>query len=78
MLVVQTINLGPPVPKDELHMLFKPYQKLRNSRQKEGNGLGLYITKKIIEGLNGTIEHAFLESRETQFEFRVPCLRYQN
>ena len=60
MLIVRTINYGPPVPQDELHLLFRPYQKLRNSVNKQGNGLGLYISKKIIDELNGTIEHILL------------------
>ncbi len=37
------------IPRNELEEVWKPYVKLDSSRESEGNGLGLAITKRILE-----------------------------
>lgn len=71
-LVVTDKGCGIP-PKDIEH-LFEKYRRAGNAHLKkpDGNGLGLYIAKGIIEKAGGTI---WLESKEgqgTQVHFTLP------
>ena len=45
---------GPGIPADQISAVFAPYVSTRKS--KGGMGLGLFITRKIIEGHHGTID----------------------
>lgn len=51
-LIVEVSDSGPGIPKDRMHLLFKPF----NSTKKNGFGLGLPITKRIVEEHKGEIE----------------------
>ena len=46
-LKVSVANSGLHLRYEEIPSLYKPYQKLSTARNKEGTGLGLYISKKI-------------------------------
>jgi two-component system NtrC family sensor kinase len=54
---VEVYNDGRPIQRDELPMLFKKFSRLDNpdKRKVKGTGLGLYITKQIIEAHGGRI-----------------------
>ena len=41
----------------------------------DGNGLGLYISKKIIQELNGSINNRITNHNETEFYFTVEAPR---
>jgi len=43
---------------------------------KEGIGLGLYITKKMAEGLGGNITVKSLEAHYTKFTLSLPVKQY--
>lgn len=70
-LVVMFTDSGPGIPDAIKDKIFLPF--FSTKRQGEGSGLGLSITKKIIEKHNGTIK---LTSRpgETTFEIRLPMV----
>jgi signal transduction histidine kinase len=52
---LQVIDEGPGIAESDKEKIFEKY--FRGSlRQKNGTGLGLYLTKKIIRGHNGSIE----------------------
>lgn len=46
-------NVGAPILKEELPKIFKKYYRGTNSHSQEGVGIGLYLTKLIIESHNG-------------------------
>lgn len=48
-------NYGPPIDKETQKHLFEKYISSSNKFQKVGFGLGLYLSKKIIEAHNGKI-----------------------
>jgi signal transduction histidine kinase len=52
---VSVHNEGTSIPSNEVSLLFRPYSRLQNARVHQGSGLGLYITKSIIEAHNGTL-----------------------
>jgi signal transduction histidine kinase len=53
-VVISVADSGPGVPAADLPHLFEPYWMARRHR-KSGTGLGLYITKGIVEAHGGRI-----------------------
>ena len=64
---------GPGIPPAHLEQLFKDFVRLEPKRAK-GYGLGLYIVKKIIEKLDGTVGVENTENgKGTKFYFILPA-----
>jgi PAS domain S-box-containing protein len=61
---------GIGINKNELDKVFKLYYRSHNNV--DGTGLGLYITKNIVEQLNGTITVQSIENEMTQFDINLP------
>lgn len=62
---------GPGIPREEFDTIFEPYRTMTRPGQ-DGTGLGLYITKGIVEGHGG---HIWVESsvgKGTTFFFTLP------
>jgi two-component system sensor histidine kinase KdpD len=53
---IRVIDRGPGVPVAERERLFKPFQRLGDSGQSEGVGLGLAVAKGFLEAMGGEIE----------------------
>lgn len=70
-VIVSVQNEGEAIPRDKQASVFERYYQT-NGGSKQGMGLGLYITKEIIESLKGKI---WLESKHNQgnvFSFSLP------
>ncbi len=63
--VIEVCDSGVGIAASEIEHLFKPFSKLHNSARAavDGTGLGLYITKKILQLHGGDIS---VESKEGQ------------
>lgn len=53
-LRVAITDSGPGIPSAALDRIFEPY--FTTKKAGEGTGLGLYVTKRLVEGLGGRIE----------------------
>jgi two-component system sensor histidine kinase KdpD len=53
---VRVVDRGPGVPPAQRDRLFKPFQRLGDSGQSEGVGLGLAVAKGFVEAMGGEIE----------------------
>jgi signal transduction histidine kinase len=53
-----------------LHKVFDPY--FTTKQAKSGTGLGLYITKKVVEDHNGSIKVESTTGTGTVFTIRLP------
>jgi two-component system, OmpR family, sensor histidine kinase CiaH len=51
---LQVIDEGPGIPTGDKKKIFEKYYRA-NMRQQKGTGLGLYLTKKIVQQHHGTI-----------------------
>lgn len=63
---------GPGIPSEHLPKLFDRYWKGPGGRGSGGQGLGLYIARRIVEAHGGRIEVRSEEGRGTTFAFTLP------
>ncbi|MFX0020967.1 MAG: sensor histidine kinase [Candidatus Hermodarchaeota archaeon] len=73
-LKVHVVDTGIGISKTGINQLFKPFQQVDTSIEKsmEGTGLGLYLSKKLVNLLGGEI---FVQSelgKGSDFNFRLP------
>jgi len=54
-VLVAVSDTGPGIPQQELHSVFEAYHTSQRTGQQVGTGLGLFITKGIIESHGGRI-----------------------
>ena len=70
-------NLGTAIPPTDVGTLFRPFVRLPATRgDRQGSGLGLYITKNIVEAHGGTLrlDPPVAEGQGTTFSFDLPLL----
>ncbi len=53
---VSVHNQGASIPSADTQLLFRPFTRLQGSNGRQGSGLGLFITKSIIEAHGGTLQ----------------------
>ena len=72
-VTVYVKDQGLGIPEDQLKNLFKKYSRIKTENRKgiRGTGLGLYITKKLIEQLGGTIWVKSKEGKGSTFFFTL-------
>ncbi|MBP0006767.1 MAG: PAS domain S-box protein [Cyanobacteria bacterium SBC] len=65
---------GIGIPEDQQALLFQPFQQLDNSlsRQHEGSGLGLALTRKLAELHGGTVTCQSQVNRGSRFTIVLP------
>jgi signal transduction histidine kinase len=69
-VIVRIRDFGPGIPKELLQRIFEP----NFSTKTEGMGMGLAITKKIIEDTGGTIVCESEQGTGTTFILRLPLI----
>lgn len=63
---------GKGIPADSLGRLFERFERGSNSQNITGLGLGLFITRQIVEGHGGSIRAESEEGQGTSFIVRLP------
>lgn len=65
---------GIGIPKDKIKNIFNDYYRIHNTitNKNVGFGLGLAISKKIIELLGGKIDVKSIEGKGSEFSFEIP------
>ncbi len=53
---LRVIDAGPGVPEDRREEMFVPFQRLGDTDNNAGIGLGLALAKGFVEGMGGTLE----------------------
>ncbi len=73
-LRVEVHDTGIGIAAGDREKIFKSFRQLDSSltRKQEGTGLGLTLSKKIIELHKGTIDFESVEGRGTRFWFSLP------
>jgi len=65
-------DTGVGIPPESLARAFEPFQRIAGSRA-EGTGLGLTITRKLVELMGGTIRASSAPGKGTEFAVRIPA-----
>jgi signal transduction histidine kinase len=72
-LVVSVADTGPGIPADALPHIFERFYRVPGAEEQAvGSGLGLTITRKIVEAHGGEITVESEEGRGTTFTFTLP------
>jgi two-component system NarL family sensor kinase len=71
--VVKVLDNGPGITEDELPHLFERFYQGQSDRQAKGSGLGLYLTRQIVEGHGGTIWAGNRKPQGALFGFKLPA-----
>lgn len=67
-------NMGVTIPSGDIDQLFRPFSRLPGSGSHRGTGLGLYITKCIVEAHGGELrlDQSLNKVAGTTFSFDLP------
>ncbi len=68
---------GIGIPADQIHFLFQAFHQVdgSNRRVHEGTGLGLYLCKKLLEMMGGSIRAKSVQGEGSHFTFTLPLDR---
>jgi len=69
---VQIADTGTGIPKQTLSRIFEPFYTTKTTGK--GTGLGLFITKKLVESFSGEISVESSEGEGTCFNLTFPAI----
>jgi len=71
--IIEDTGIG--IASENLPKLFSPYFRGKITKEIQGTGLGLYITKKIVKKLGGSIEAASIAGEGSTFKVLLPLAK---
>lgn len=79
-LIFETKDNGVGIPEEQRNRVFEKFFRSDNAAkyQTEGTGLGLYISKNIVEQLGGKIWFQSIENVGSMFSFSLPIAKKSN
>ncbi len=72
-LLISITDNGPGIPKDEVGKIFIEHETTAKKFKKVGSGLGLFISKKIMQAHNGDITVESTLGEGTTFKILLPA-----
>ncbi|MFY7909052.1 MAG: ATP-binding protein [Emticicia sp.] len=72
ILFITFHNEGPVIPSNELSQIFEPFKRGSNSRNTKGHGVGLSLTRRIVQLHKGQVIVDSSENEGTTFTLSLP------
>jgi PAS domain S-box-containing protein len=72
--VIEVRDGGPGISEQNLHRIFDRFERAHPSNQYGGMGLGLYVTRQIVEAHAGAVVARNLPEGGACFTVRLPCM----
>ncbi|RHJ81498.1 ATP-binding protein [Parabacteroides sp. AM08-6] len=72
LLAIIVSDSGPGIPQAEQEKIFGEFTRLSTTEKEEGFGLGLSITKKLIEVMGGTLSLESIPGKGSDFKIELP------
>jgi PAS domain S-box-containing protein len=73
-VVLDVRDKGPGIPETDLPRIFERFERSASTRHYGGMGLGLYVTRQIVEAHGGSIAAQNLAAGGVRFTVRIPLL----
>ena len=71
-LRIEIKDNGPGIPMKQQRLLFKPFERLDGTRLVEGTGIGLALTKQLLELMHGKVGVDSLPGKGSTFWIQLP------
>jgi len=76
---VEVTDTGLGIPSSKLHKLFTPFERLgADSTGVEGTGLGLTLSKSLMEAMGGTLTVESKEGAGSTFKLRLELVQHES
>lgn len=69
---LSVIDQGPGIPKEQQEKIFERFERAGANKTISGLGIGLFITKKIVEGHTGKVEVQSSPGEGSTFTLKLP------
>jgi PAS domain S-box-containing protein len=76
-IAVSVCDTGKGIAADRLDQLFKPFERLETDPNVEGTGLGLALSKSLLEMMNGSLTVKSQPGEGASFTLELPFARLQ-
>lgn len=74
-IIIKDKGIG--IPENELQYIYDPFFRASNTKNYEGYGIGLPLTRNIIRIHNGKIQVTSTENQETTVQITIPSLKIE-
>ena len=71
-LIFTIIDTGIGIEGADIENVFKPFSRIKNPLKTEGSGFGMYVTKGMVESLNGDITLTSVKEKGTTVTIHLP------
>jgi len=72
---IEVIDTGSGIAENDLETIFIPFERLPSTNIVEGTGIGLTLSKQMVELMNGTIGVHSIENQGSTFWIELPAAK---
>lgn len=73
--LIEIIDEGPGIPVTEVNLIYQRFYRGKNAENIEGSGVGLYLTRQIVEGQGGAVLVKASQPTGSKFQITLPLVQ---